>query len=290
LVHALNPYGFSHLRRVNEDNVDLNRNFHDFTRPSAPNAEYARLHACLVPATWPPDAASEQTLATYAARYGVKALQAAISGGQREFPDGLFYAGTAPAWSNGVLRDVLRRHGADRRRIAWIDIHTGLGPWGHGEKIFLGPPDAATYARAKSLWGADVTSFYDGTSTSAPLTGVNHQAALDECPRAEYTGIALEFGTLPLAQTFLALRADQWLHGHSDADATLRTRIKRQVREAFYGDSDDWKAMAYAQARVACLQALRGLGEQAGPAVVPYLVRCLPSASLPIRGPVNSSP
>ena len=27
IYHALNPYGFSYLRRFNEDNVDLNRNF-----------------------------------------------------------------------------------------------------------------------------------------------------------------------------------------------------------------------------------------------------------------------
>ena len=27
LLHALNPYGFAWLRRVNEHNVDLNRNF-----------------------------------------------------------------------------------------------------------------------------------------------------------------------------------------------------------------------------------------------------------------------
>ena len=30
LYHAVNPYGFSHLRRTNEDNVDVNRNFRDF--------------------------------------------------------------------------------------------------------------------------------------------------------------------------------------------------------------------------------------------------------------------
>lgn len=34
-LHALNPYGFSHLRRTNEDNVDLNRNFRDWS--SAPH-------------------------------------------------------------------------------------------------------------------------------------------------------------------------------------------------------------------------------------------------------------
>jgi len=40
-VHALNPYGFAYLRRTNEDNVDLNRNFLDHsgsiqTTPSIP--------------------------------------------------------------------------------------------------------------------------------------------------------------------------------------------------------------------------------------------------------------
>ena len=33
LLHAMNPYGFSNDRRVNEDNVDLNRNFLDFAAP-----------------------------------------------------------------------------------------------------------------------------------------------------------------------------------------------------------------------------------------------------------------
>ena len=33
LVHAVNPYGFSHTMRTNEDNIDLNRNFNDFAHP-----------------------------------------------------------------------------------------------------------------------------------------------------------------------------------------------------------------------------------------------------------------
>ena len=32
LVHAMNPWGFSHGRRVTFENVDLNRNFVDFGR------------------------------------------------------------------------------------------------------------------------------------------------------------------------------------------------------------------------------------------------------------------
>ena len=34
-IHALNPYGFSHIRRTTHENVDLNRNFHDFSQTIA---------------------------------------------------------------------------------------------------------------------------------------------------------------------------------------------------------------------------------------------------------------
>jgi len=31
-IHALNPHGFSHVRRVTHENVDINRNFQDFSQ------------------------------------------------------------------------------------------------------------------------------------------------------------------------------------------------------------------------------------------------------------------
>ncbi|HSQ81152.1 MAG TPA: M14 family metallopeptidase [Casimicrobiaceae bacterium] len=261
LHHAVNPYGFSHLHRTNEDNVDLNRNFRDFARPPARNAAYAEVHAMMVPAEWPPTPANGAAIAAYVAAQGRAALQSAVSSGQSDCPDGLFYAGVAPVWSNVVLRDVLHRHGAGRRKLGWIDFHTGLGPWGHGEKIYSGPADPVMIARAKAWYGADVTSFYDGSSTSPLLTGVSFHAALEACPEVEFTGIALEYGTLSLEATLQALRADQWLRNHPGTDAATRAAIKRQLRDAFHDEREEWKAMVYAQARVAVLQALRAMHE-----------------------------
>lgn len=260
LVHAVNPYGFSHLRRVNEDNVDINRNFLDFSKPQSPNAAYAAIHSIVVPDAWPPAAANNAAIGRYLADHGMLALQAAVSRGQCEFADGLFYAGRAPAWSNVVLRDVLARHGSGRARLGWIDVHTGLGPWGHGEKIHSGPDEAAMIARARAWFGGDVTSFYDGSSASAELNGVSFAAALDACPQAEFTGIGLEFGTQSEEAVFQALRAEQWLANHPQAGEPLRQAIKRQMRAAFEDERDVWKAMVYGQARVALLQALRALG------------------------------
>jgi hypothetical protein len=53
-VHALNPYGFSHIRRATHENVDLNRNFHDFSKPLPVNEAYRELHPLLLPDQWPP--------------------------------------------------------------------------------------------------------------------------------------------------------------------------------------------------------------------------------------------
>src|SRR4029079_14470199 len=53
-IHALNPYGFSWWRRVTQENVDLNRNFHDFSRPLPVNPAYDEIAPLLTPATWPP--------------------------------------------------------------------------------------------------------------------------------------------------------------------------------------------------------------------------------------------
>jgi hypothetical protein len=262
-IHALNPYGFSHLRRVTHENVDLNRNFHDFSQPLPVNEAYRELHPLLLPASWPPSPDNEAAIGQYIATRGEPAFQAAITRGQHEFDDGMFYGGRAPTWSNRTLRGVLRKHGEGARRIGWIDVHTGLGPSGHGERIYAGRDDDAAVARARQWWDgggqSPVTSIYDGSSSSAFLTGLMWTSIGDECPQAEYTGIALEYGTLPVLETLQAVRAEQWLHKHPEAAPELRSAIQAQMLAAFYTDTDAWREAILAQAGDALRQAATGL-------------------------------
>jgi hypothetical protein len=258
-VHALNPWGFSWWRRTTQENVDLNRNFVDFEQPLPANPGYAELAHALVPATWPPPPAAEQALAAYIAQHGMRAFQTAASAGQHEDPEGLFFAGRNPSWSHQAFRHLLRDHAQGCQRLAWIDLHTGLGPSGHGERIFSARNDAATLARAQAWWGPHVTSTYDGSSTSASLSGMAFEAVYSECQQAEYTGIAMEYGTLPLDQVMQALRADQWQENHPEADEGQRQAIKRQIRDAFYTDLPAWKLQVVQQAQEAARQALVGL-------------------------------
>jgi hypothetical protein len=259
-IHALNPYGFSWWRRTTHENVDLNRNFHDFSQPLPVNPAYDELAALLVPATWPPAPAVDAAITRYIAERGMRALQEAVTGGQYEHPEGLFYGGRNPTWSHVTLRHVLQDHARRCRRLSWIDLHTGLGPSGVGELIFAGSDaDAGGLRRARSWWGDKVTSMVDGTTSSAPLKGLMWTAAYDECPQAEYTGIALEYGTVPMTEVITALRADQWLEMHPEADEAQRSKIKTQMRDAFYTDTDDWKQQVLAQGIGAAHAAVAGL-------------------------------
>jgi hypothetical protein len=257
-VHALNPYGFSWQRRVTQENVDLNRNFQDFSRPLPRNAAYDDVAHLAVPSTWPPTPQVQAAIDAYVARHGARAWQTAVTGGQYAHPEGLFYGGRDPTWSHVTLRQVLREHGRRCHRLAWIDLHTGLGPSGHGERIFAGDDDAAAVARARLWWG-EVTSIYDGSSTSAKLTGLMWTCAPQECPQAEHTGIALEYGTLPLADVIDALRAEHWLENHPQTDAATAAAIKRRMRDAFYVDTDAWKQRIVEQGLDAARQAVAGL-------------------------------
>jgi hypothetical protein len=263
-VHALNPYGFSHIRRATHENVDLNRNFQDFSKPLPVNAAYREIQPLLLPEEWPPSPANTSAIAQYVATHGEAAFQAAVSGGQHEFPGGVFFGGTEPTWSNLALREVLRAHGRRAGRIGWIDFHTGLGPSGVGERIYAGRDDKAAVARAREWWGGNgatpVTSIYDGSSSSAFLTGLMCNAVYEECPQAQYTGIAMEYGTLPVMETLQALRAEGWLHLHPQAPPTLAAQIKRQMMDTFFVDTDEWKEQVLRQAREALFQTADGLG------------------------------
>ena len=258
-LHALNPYGFSHLRRVTHEGVDLNRNFHDFSRPLPRNTGYDEIAHLLVPANWPPDAENQAAIMRFIGERGMGVWQTAITAGQHNHPEGLFYGGHNPTWSQVTVRQVLRDHARRCQRLGWIDLHTGLGPSGLGERIFACRDDAAALARVRGWWGQQVTSIYDGSSTSALLTGMMWMAVYEECPQAEYTGIALEYGTVPITEVLDALRGDQWLENHPEVGEPQRSQIKRRIRDAFYTDTDAWKLRIVEQGHEAALQGVAGL-------------------------------
>ncbi len=261
IIHAVNPYGFAWLRRVTEDNVDLNRNWLDFATPPPVNPGYDALADAICPSDWSEEsqAQSARVLGAYAAEHGFPALQQAITGGQFAHPRGLFYGGAGPTWSRRTQSELLSGWLGQAGKVGLIDYHTGLGPWGYGEQILTDKRGSAAFARASAWWGGAITCPADGTSTSADITGDNLGALPGLIPHAEATGMALEVGTQSLVEVLTALRADAWLHAHGEVASPVGQAIKAQVRDAFYGDADDWKGMVAGQSLLAIRQAIAGL-------------------------------
>lgn len=258
-IHALNPSGFSFGRRVTHEGVDLNRNFVDFAHELPGNAGYDYLAPFLLPAEWPPSADNERQLMGYGAAHGMAALQAAITGGQYRHPTGLFYGGHAPTWSQYTLRMVLRQHASRCRLLGWIDLHSGLGDSGVGERIFAARQDDGTRHRAKAWWGNRITFTEDGSSTSSDVHGSLWHAVYDECRQADYAGITLEFGTLPTPAVLQALRYDHWVARRRDPHDAHLAPARAAMRQAFFTDTPEWKQAVLAQTRAAAIEAVDGM-------------------------------
>lgn len=239
LVHAVNPYGFAWLRRTNEENIDLNRNFIDHS-VHHPNPAYAEIHEWLVPQDWdgPPRHEAEEAIEAYIADRGLRAFQTALTGGQYDYADGMFYGGRAPAWSNIVWRSLLHKYCSQAEKVAAIDLHTGLGPRGVGEAICA--TTEAAYLKARALFGDDVTWTGAGEAVSAQVGGSLMHATEEEMGSDRLAMIALEFGTHPIPVTLEALRAENWLVARGDPASEQATRIKQALKDAFYIDEPDW--------------------------------------------------
>jgi Protein of unknown function (DUF2817) len=244
LIHAHNAYGFAWDTRFNEDNIDLNRNYLDtFDAPLPTNPNYQVLSQFAAPAQRDQDTlqAAERALLNFAGEHGFPALQAAMSGGQYSHPKGVYYGGVAPSWSHVTLRSFLAQYCAQAEKIVTIDMHTGLGPFGHGEIITDAAPGSTHYQRQASIWGEEICSTKDGTSVSADLSGTMDNALERGFSPAWSASIAIEFGTIDPMSVFRATQASSWLHCYGDPNGPEASAIQADIRAAFYPETDEWK-------------------------------------------------
>jgi hypothetical protein len=264
-IHAINPHGYAWTRRVTEDNVDLNRNFIDHTRPLPANPGYEALAETVTPREWTEAsiAASTRALDAYKEKHGDLAYRVAIFGGQFCDPHGIFFGGHAPTWSNRTLVDIFRRYLSKVPRVAVVDYHTGLGPYGHGELIYGLPANTDNFKRLQAWLNNEVTSTDLGTSASQPILGMNQTAMVEALPKSQVHVLALEYGTWEPPAVVTALRADNWLHKHGEIDSAQGRAIKKEIRHALYPDADDWKKLVWERAVEINRRLLRGLAQGA---------------------------
>jgi hypothetical protein len=264
LVHALNPHGFAWLRRTTEEGVDLNRNCIPFEKGLPENEGYSALADAFLPRTLDADAlqAASAKLDAYRAEHGKLAFDMARSSGQYTHPEGFFYGGTHPTWALQTLYRICDDfHLSDRRSIAIIDYHTGLGSFGYGEPICGHRPGESGQARCRAWYGMSLGEPLRGRSSSVPIAGLTQYAWARKIGEHKLTFVALEFGTFDLESGARALRDDHWLHAYGTVEwASVQTQaIKKALRRFYHPNTTDWKELVLMRSRQVISQALQGL-------------------------------
>ena len=203
LVHAVNPWGFAWLRRVNEDNVDLNRNFLDHGAPHPENPDYDGLYDVLNPTQLDDGGGRRGPRRAAQVRGGARRSRGAIArcrAASTRHPRG---PAVRRPRTGLVEPHAARALGAPRRRRraprCCIDLHSGLGPNGVGPP----PADGARRRATRRALARDLVARRDPRpsppqASDAALVSRPDGPGLRRAPRRtrRAIGLVLEFGTL----------------------------------------------------------------------------------------------
>jgi hypothetical protein len=262
LIHAVNPYGFAHKRRVNEDNVDQNRNFvlEGCAFAGAPPV-YRALDPVLNPKRLPGvfDAFALRLFLS-GLRHGFAPLKSAIAQGQYEFEKGLFFGGRAPTQSLQILREHVHEWVGRPERVLHLDLHTGLGKSASYALCVDLPDNDPRVARLGREFG---TQYVQGFDTRGVLYAIQGGLGrwLEQCIEdVQYDCLLAEFGTYSSLRVLSAMRLDNCVRQVAPERRELVERARDQLFEVFCPRSPVWREQVVARALHVVNQALAALG------------------------------
>ncbi len=262
MIHAVNPWGFVYSRRVDANNVDLNRNFID-SASALPETHpaYPSLDRLINPAGTQGLTDELQfrlaSLRKIVLDRGTKRLAAAIAQGQYTHPKGLFFGGSSLSVSSHRLQGILSQLIDDSPAITHLDIHSGLGRSG---KITL-------IAAASTAAQTDGASQPLSTRASTPATTLEQRVqqhyglpcVADDRPgnpyeargslarwctqRAHdkhYVYLCVEVGTVGPLNVLSALRRENRAYHHLPEHSPTRRRASQALCLAFTPESARW--------------------------------------------------
>ena len=243
LVHVLNPYGMAWLRRVNENNVDLNRNF---LAEGAGRRErstlYDRLDALLNPPGPPVYDFFTWRLLGHAARHGPRTLRQAIAEGQYRYPRGLFFGGDHLEPGPASYLDWLGRslHQADYLFV--LDLHAGLGR--QAETLLMLEPGVGVTPASElgAVFGQRLTELASDPSRPYRVSGGMGTALHRVLPRTRIDFVLQELGTYGPLSVLSAMRDENRWHHYGTGG--LEHPSKRALLEAFCPHSPTWRRQA----------------------------------------------
>jgi len=268
LIHAINPWGMKHGRKVNENGVDLNRNFiFNGVFDRSVNPDFSKLRHLLAP-SHPARSFGianlffvERTIQALITR-GAATISTAALLGQYMDPEAMYYGGDGYEEETRVVMDLFRNALVSYQNIIHLDQHSGYGPR-YQMSLTLVPLEPLSSAELSSKFDyplvlkGDNTEFYE---THGDMMAYLYELRNAEYPDTHLFSTAFEFGTYgeSLLQRIHSLRTmifESQLHWHGAANKATEDRIRHEFQELYFPAEARWREKAIAD----CRQAFAGI-------------------------------
>lgn len=261
ILHVINPFGFNEIRRVNENNVDLNRNFF-LKKEKLPKKEKNRNYRKLVSFFKPRYKFTFYPLEFLLfairffgilIRFGPRKFTDTVVNGQFEYRKGIYYGGKKPQPVVKELRSFLREEASHYKDILLIDLHTGYGEKNGICLIQNSPLDTREDMNIQRI--ADGLpllrpngheDFYHTAGDFTDFLGKILPSKVNIFP------LTLELGTSgnlnlwgALKSSFLVV-AENRIYHHGSRFASSQKRVKEKFLRLFYPKSKRWRENALA--------------------------------------------
>ena len=259
VVANINPYGMKYMRRYNENNVDLNRNFIEdwdsFDRSL--NEDYPKVLELLQPegaiinGFWH-EVRFYVELAQEAIFTGASTISDALLTGQYEYPEGVYYGGNGDEASTAYLKNVFAEClDSQYENIVHVDIHSGYGPR-YNMVIFNSVQDTTSEADSKAELGYDYIIAQDSEEfyiTYGDTTDYFYRLANSKNNGKSLYSTCFEFGTLGdgFFDSILSLKytVDENRNNRFPTnDKTVAEIIRNNYLELFYPAEAEWRLKA----------------------------------------------
>jgi hypothetical protein len=264
LIHALNPWGMKHHRKVDEHNVDMNRNFvFDSNFDPDVNPEFKQTAYLLNPqyqmrSFWVENLYFWGRVIRALLTEGYATISQAFLLGQHHTPNGCFYGGTSYQETTKVAMELYREALEKYRNGIQLDMHTGYGPR-YQMSVIVPPNDPTPSEEAMQKFNyplvqkIDADEFYE---ISGDMGEYYYRLIEAEYPGKQLFACGFEFGTFgdSLLARIRSLRSmvfENQLHWHGAKNEKTVERVRSEFEKHYYPREAKWREKALADGRQA---------------------------------------
>ena len=264
LIHALNPWGMKYHRKVNENNVDMNRNFvFDGNFDPAINPEFHQVSYLINPQKRMRSFGLENLyfwgrVVRALLTAGYATVSQAFLLGQHHTPNGCFYGGSSYQETTKVAMDLYRQAIEAYQNGIQFDMHTGYGPR-YQMTVIVPPNDPVPSGEAMQKFNYPLVQkitadeFY---AISGDMGEYYYRMIEAKYPGKRLFACGFEFGTFgdSLLARIRSLRSmvfENQLHWHGAKDKKTAERVLNEFEKHYYPRETKWREKALSDGRQA---------------------------------------